>query len=267
MVHAGAARQRNIAEAVVTQRISKQPAPPLPDGDPTPDAKVHRSPGPRKLVASQVDDVMASRRGRRCPPASATEVRPESRFRRWCLELGPHRQRTCPHGRARLCYMDGSAAPALAALLAKHQIGLTVEEVLDELDSAFAAIPGATTLSATEVDFLRAHAEPQAAAVIDAWSADDERQARARIALRQLTSALSGSVSIKEAAAILGVDRSRVSRRITGKALWVFDLQGSRRIPRWQFLGEELLPGLDVIVQLRGDWVFATTWRQAQWPT
>ena len=161
---------------------------------------------------------------------------------------GRHRMRTCPHGRARLCNMDGSTAPALDALLAKHQIGLTVEEVLDELDSAFAAIPGAITLSATEVDFLRTHAEPQAAAVIDAWSADNERQARARIALRQLTSALSGSVSIKEAAAILGVDRSRVSRRITGKALWVFDLQGSRRIPRWQFLGDELLPGLDVIV-------------------
>ena len=123
-----------------------------------------------------------------------------------------------------------------------------MEEVLDELDSAFAAIPGATTLSATEVDFLRTHAEPRAAAVIDAWSADNERQARARIALRQLTSALSGSVSIKEAAAILGVDRSRVSRRITGKALWAFDLQGGRRIPRWQFLGDELLPGLDVIV-------------------
>jgi hypothetical protein len=30
--------------------------------------------------------------------------------------------------------------------------------------------------------------------------------------------------------------------------LWAFDLQGSRRIPRWQFLGNELLPGLDVIV-------------------
>ena len=35
---------------------------------------------------------------------------------------------------------------------------------------------------------------------------------------------------------------------ITGKALWAFDLQGGRRIPRWQFLGDELLPGLDVIV-------------------
>ena len=41
--------------------------------------------------------------------------------------------------------MDGSAAPALGALLAKHQIDLTVDEVLDELDSAFAAIPGAAT--------------------------------------------------------------------------------------------------------------------------
>jgi hypothetical protein len=84
--------------------------------------------------------------------------------------------------------------------------------------------------------------------VIDAWSPDNERQARARIALRQLTGALSGSVSIKQAAAILGVDRSRVSRRITGKALWAFDLQGSRRVPRWQFLGDKLLPGLNVIV-------------------
>jgi hypothetical protein len=145
-------------------------------------------------------------------------------------------------------HLDRSAAPAIGALLAKHRIDLSVEEVLDELDSAFAAIPGAGPLSATEVEFLRAHAEPQAAAVIDTWSPETERQARARSAVRRLTGALSGSVSIKEAAAILGVDRSRVSRRITGKALWAFDLQGSRRIPRWQFLGDDLLPGLDVIV-------------------
>ncbi len=144
--------------------------------------------------------------------------------------------------------MGGSTAPALGALLARHQIDLTVEEVLDELDSGFAAIPGAATLSTTEVDFLRANAGPGTAAVIDAWSASNERQARARIALQQLTGALSGSVSIKEAAMMLGVDRSRVSRRITAKALWAFDLQGNRRIPRWQFLGNELLPGLDVIV-------------------
>lgn len=146
--------------------------------------------------------------------------------------------------------MGASAVPALDALLARHHVDLTGEEILDELDSAFAAIPaaGAAPLSMTEVQFLRAHAGPGAAAVIDAWSGDDERQARARTAVRELADALSGSVSIKEAAAILGIDRSRVSRRVTGKALWAFDLHGNRRIPRWQFLGGELLPGLDVIV-------------------
>ena len=125
-------------------------------------------------------------------------------LRRDCTKMSSTRRirlksaRTYPHGSAILCSMNGSTAPALGALLAKHQIDLTVEEVLDELDSAFAAIPGATTLSTTEMDFLRTHAEPGAAAVIDAWSADNERQARARIALRQLASALSGSVSIKK---------------------------------------------------------------------
>ncbi|MCH9736821.1 MAG: helix-turn-helix domain-containing protein [Actinomycetia bacterium] len=144
-----------------------------------------------------------------------------------------------------LCGMEGSA---LGALLAKHHIELTVEEVLDELDSAFAAIPAAPSLSQTEVDFLRTHATPHALAAIDEWSEAGERQARARIAVRQLTSALAGSVSMKEAAAILGIDRSRVSRRITGRSLWAFDLQGGRHIPKWQFLGDELLPGLEVIV-------------------
>ena len=144
--------------------------------------------------------------------------------------------------------MSGSAAPALEALLAKYHVDLTAEEVLDELDSAFAALPAAAPLSSAEVDFLRTHAEPEAAETVDTWSADRERQTRARTALRQLTSVLSASVSIKEAADILGVDRSRISRRITGKALWAFEMQGTRRIPRWQFLDATLLPGLDVIV-------------------
>jgi hypothetical protein len=146
--------------------------------------------------------------------------------------------------------MGGPAVSALDALLARHHVGLTGEEILDELDVAFAAIPGAgaAPLSMTELQFLRAHAGPGAAAVIDAWSADDERQARARAAVQELADALSGSVSIKEAAAMLGIDRSRVSRRITGKVLWAFDLHGNRRIPRWQFLGDGLLPGLAVIV-------------------
>ncbi|HET9877040.1 MAG TPA: DNA-binding protein [Mycobacterium sp.] len=145
--------------------------------------------------------------------------------------------------------MSESAVSTLDALLAKHHVGMTSEDVLDELDSVFGAIPGAgaAPLSDSEVKFLREHAGT-GTAVIDTWSSYDERQARSHIAVRELAETLSGSVSIKEAAAILGVDRSRVSRRLTGDALWAFDLRGNKRIPRWQLLGNELLPGLDVIV-------------------
>ena len=158
--------------------------------------------------------------------------------------------RTYEHGRARICAMNGSGFDGLDALLERHQVDMTSEEVLDQLDSAFATIPGAgaAPLSTGEVQFLRANAGPGAAAVIDNWSGEQERQARARSAVREFGDTLSGSMSIKQAAALLEIDRSRVSRRITGKALWAFDINGNRRIPRWQFLGRRLLPGLDVIV-------------------
>ncbi|MCA2320439.1 helix-turn-helix domain-containing protein [Mycobacterium intracellulare] len=146
--------------------------------------------------------------------------------------------------------MGGSTVSALEALLARHSIDITADEVLQELDSAFAAIPktGAAPLSTMEAQFLRAHAGTGAAAVIAAWADDGERQSRTRAALREFADVISGSLSIKEAAAILGIDRSRVLRGITGKALWAFDLGGNRRIPGWQFLRGELLPGLAVIV-------------------
>jgi hypothetical protein len=146
--------------------------------------------------------------------------------------------------------MSGSAVPDLDALLARHHVDLTGDDVVSELDTALAAIPaaGAAPLSATEMKFLSEHAGSGASAVIDEWTAGSERQVRARIALQQLSDAVAGSVSIKEAAAMLGIDRSRVSRRLSRNALWAFDLNGNRRIPRWQFVDNELLPGLSEIV-------------------
>lgn len=138
----------------------------------------------------------------------------------------------------------------LGALLARYQIDLTSEEVLGEMDATFAAIPGAgaATLSAPEVDFLATHGGPSAEIVIRDWSANGERQTRARLAVQALANAVAGSISTKEAAELLRVDRSRVSRRITGKTIWAFDIHGQRRIPRWQFLDTALLPGLEIIV-------------------
>lgn len=143
-----------------------------------------------------------------------------------------------------------STVPGLDALLARYRIDLTGDDVLGELDAAFAAIPGvgAATLSGPEVEFLRANGGAGAAAVVESWSANGERQARAHIAVQALTDTVANSVSMREAAEILGVDRSRISRRITGNTLWAFDIRAGKRIPRWQFLGDQLLPGLDVVV-------------------
>lgn len=159
-------------------------------------------------------------------------------------------KRTQAHARAKMCAVGGSDLRKLDALLRKHQLDITSEEVLDQLDSAFATIPaaGAAPLSMDEVQFLRAHAGTGAAAVVDDWSDEQERQAHARAAVRELADTLSGSMSIKEAATLLEIDPSRVSRRITAKRLWAFDINGSRRIPRWQLLDRDLLPGLDAIV-------------------
>jgi hypothetical protein len=64
-----------------------------------------------------------------------------------------------------------------------------------------------------------------------------------------LAGSLVSSVSIPEAALLLGVDRSRVSQRITQGSLWAFAAGRSKRLPRWQFTAEgRLLPGLAALV-------------------
>lgn len=89
------------------------------------------------------------------------------------------------------------ASIELNALLARHHIDLSSEEVLGELDATFAAIPaaGAATLSAPEVDFLTTHGGPSAKIAIRDWSADGERQTRAHVAVQALANTVAGSIS------------------------------------------------------------------------
>jgi hypothetical protein len=70
--------------------------------------------------------------------------------------------------------MAGLGVHELDALLERHQVDLTSNEILDQLDSAFATIHGASAapLSTDEMQFLRAHAGPGAAVVIVARHGD-----------------------------------------------------------------------------------------------
>ncbi|NLU84334.1 helix-turn-helix domain-containing protein [Rhodococcus sp. HNM0569] len=145
--------------------------------------------------------------------------------------------------------MGSENVDSLDALLAKHHVDLTARELLRELDAALTEVPPASdTLSAGEIEFLRTTAGEGVGEVLDQWSPAAEVRARAVEAARQTTAALADSLGTKEAAELLGIDRSAVSRRLTARALWSFDLHGHRRIPRWQFVGDDVLPGLGTVV-------------------
>ena len=134
----------------------------------------------------------------------------------------------------------------LQALLAEHQVGISEAEILDELAAAFSTLAGPLVLSESEVEFLRTHTGMRSE--IDDWSPAAERAQRESTAVRELGVMLATSANVKEVAEILGVDRSRISRRISGQSLWSFPVQGARRIPRWQIIDGGVLPGLDVVV-------------------
>ncbi|MGB7963042.1 MAG: hypothetical protein WCF12_08830 [Propionicimonas sp.] len=147
--------------------------------------------------------------------------------------------------------MSVGAMDDLAGVLARHGVPMSSSEVVASLDAAFAEVSraGAAPLSASETEFLRAHGGPRASEVLDQWDPAAEDVAQARAAVRRVAAAAQATMSIAEAALLLGVDRSRISHRLAQGSLWAFSVGRTRRIPRWQFTTDgRLLPGLAVVV-------------------
>lgn len=146
--------------------------------------------------------------------------------------------------------MSMSVEVSLDEVLARHNVGISSAEFLAELDADLSRVadPGAAPLSTAESAFLRAHGGPAAGEVLDTDPAVLGQDAR-RAEVARMTGLLADSVGIAEAALLLGVDRSRISQRLSAGSLWSFRLGRSRRLPRWQFTADgRSLPGLDTVV-------------------
>lgn len=138
----------------------------------------------------------------------------------------------------------------LEEVLARHNVGISGTEFLAELDADLSRVadPAAAPLSATEAAFLREHAGLAAGEVLDTDPAVLVRDAR-RAEVSRMAELVAGSAGIAEVALLLGVDRSRVSQRLSAGSLWSFRLGQGRRLPRWQFTADgRILPGLDGVV-------------------
>lgn len=146
--------------------------------------------------------------------------------------------------------MSMSVEVSLDEVLARHNVGISSTEFLAELDADLSRVadPAAAPLSTAESAFLRAHGGPAAGEVLDTDPAVLAQDAR-RAEVARMAAVLADSVGIAEAAMLLGVDRSRISQRLSAGSLWSFRLGRGRRLPRWQFTADRRsLPGLDVIV-------------------
>lgn len=138
----------------------------------------------------------------------------------------------------------------LDQVLARHRVGIDAADFVAELDAELSRItsPAAAPLSEAERSFLLDHAGQHAAEVLRR-DPDELAAEAARSAAAQLSGLLAQSLSIAEAALLLGVSRSRVSQRLSRGELWSFSLGHSRRLPRWQITPDgRPLPGLAEVI-------------------
>jgi hypothetical protein len=145
-------------------------------------------------------------------------------------------------------------AQTVRDVLARHDVSLSEDDIAEALERALILLPSpaAVPMTATEIGYLATNAGPDAAETIATWSPQREFQERAAAAVAATSNLLGQTLGIDEVANRLGVDRSRISHRISAAALYSLTAPGTarrRRIPAWQLTADGLLPGLDDVVK------------------
>lgn len=135
-------------------------------------------------------------------------------------------------------------------VLRRYGVGLSEGDIAAGLDRALQTLPGATAVPLTDAEtrFLADHAGTDAAAIISGWNPARERERRAADLARVVEETIATTTSIDQAAEHLGVDRSRISHRLSAGALYATTVGSRRRIPTWQFHDGTELPGLAMVV-------------------
>lgn len=132
---------------------------------------------------------------------------------------------------------------SLNSVLARHNLDLTATDVARGLDAAlehFEALGWTRADAGHSSDFLREHGGIPEAASPTQVQAD----AVARHAVASAHALTTGQV-----ARLLSVDPSRVRHRILQRRLYAVPARTrERRLPTWQFVGGEVLPGLPEVL-------------------
>lgn len=139
---------------------------------------------------------------------------------------------------------------AVPDVLSSYGVDLTDRDFASELSLSLSTLLGAsaTPLPSPEMAYLAEHAGGNAASIVADWDSTRSHQRQIAASVRTVKQVLDGALSIDEAAAKLGRNRTRVSHWLHDGALWAVTVGGRRRIPAWQVHNGRLLPGLPAVV-------------------
>jgi hypothetical protein len=139
----------------------------------------------------------------------------------------------------------------IGEVLRRYDASLTESDLAEYLDAALRRIPGAASAPITQGDvvYLAEHAGQGAAEVVASWDPDGERRQREQAVAEGAMDVIASTLSIEAAARLLGIDRTRISHRLSRRALWAVNIGSRRRLPDWQFRAGRELPGLAIVIE------------------
>lgn len=146
------------------------------------------------------------------------------------------------------------ARTTVGSVLERYGRGLTGDDAAGMLSRALAGLanPATTRLPAEERDLLihLSGLPEERKTALAAELGDPEKVDRAQqaAAIEAEVESEAGALDYRQAADILGVNPSSVTRAVAAGRLYAPVVDGRRRFPGWQFVGGKPLPGLPEIL-------------------
>jgi excisionase family DNA binding protein len=131
-----------------------------------------------------------------------------------------------------------------ADLLHRHGIRLTPEAFAAVVREAVERLPEAGARAAPAEELTAAEADALTRGGFDLRPWPPDRPSPLAITAAAFAALLAASLTVAEAAVLLGVDPSRVRQRLAAGSLYGVKLADGWRLPRFQFDDHRLVPGM-----------------------
>jgi hypothetical protein len=149
--------------------------------------------------------------------------------------------------------MSATAKPdveEIQALLAARGLRVSLRQFTELVQEAVARLPMGVETRSSRHDLTAPEAQALERAGFTLDFRDRQKDDPVADTTALYTALLSDSLSTSEAAALLGLNPSRIRQRLLARprTLYGIQLRSGWRLPRFQFAGRQLVPGIDEVI-------------------